>query len=65
MGHEQAIERMTQAVEARRADYLRIKQAGNEITAGELAEALEAYKEALENLSGALHAPPHRDHFDS
>jgi hypothetical protein len=42
-----------QAVEACRADYLRIKQAGNEVTAGELAAALGAYREALENLSEA------------
>ena len=61
MRHEYVIERMSQAVEAYRADYLRIKQAGNEVTAGELAAAIEAYKEALENLSEALHAPPYRD----
>jgi hypothetical protein len=48
---------MIQAVEACRADYLRIKQAGNEVTAGKLAAAIGAYKEALENLSEALHAP--------
>jgi hypothetical protein len=52
---------MTQAVENSRGDYLRIKQAGNEVTAAELAAALGAYEEALENLSGALHAPQHCD----
>ena len=61
MVHEHVIARMTQAVEACRADYLRIKQAGNEVTARELAAALGAYEDALENLSGALHAPPHPD----
>ena len=48
-------------MEACRADYLRIKQAGNEVTAGDLAAAIGAYKEALENLSEALHAPPYPD----
>ena len=50
MRHEYVIERMSQAVEAYRADYLRIKQAGNKVTAGELAAAIGAYKESLENL---------------
>jgi hypothetical protein len=61
MRHEHVIARMSQSVEACRADYLRIKQAGNEVTAGDLAAAIGAYKEALENLSEALHAPPYPD----
>jgi hypothetical protein len=61
MRNEHVIARMSQAVEACRADYLRIKQAGNEATAGELAVAIGTYKEALESLSEALHAPPYRD----
>jgi hypothetical protein len=57
MGREDVIARMTQVVENSRGDYLRMKQAGNEVTPVELATALGAYEEALENLSGALHAP--------
>jgi hypothetical protein len=61
MGRKHLVTRMTQAVEAYRADYLRMKQAGNEVTAAELVAALGAYEEALQNLSEALHALRRRD----
>jgi hypothetical protein len=60
VGREDVIAWMTQAVENSRADYLRMKQAGNEVTANELAETRGAYEKALERLSRALHAGPAR-----
>ena len=41
-------------VEAGRQNYLRLKQAGAEVTSNELAEARDRYVEALEGLSDHL-----------
>lgn len=45
---------LTGAVEVCRAHYLRVKDAGNFVTAGERAEARAAYQAALERLSRFL-----------
>ena len=44
---EQLRAELTGLVQRRRADYLRLKGAGREITRGELAEAGAAYERAL------------------
>lgn len=46
----------TSLVEQRRADYHRLKAAGNEITCAELSDARAAYEQALVLLSLALGA---------
>jgi len=52
---EDLIARLMQAVERHRAHYVRMKQAANNVTVGEVAEAFEAYQAALETLTGAVH----------
>jgi len=51
---EQLRAELTSLVQRRRADYLRLKGAGREITDGELSEARAAYERALVRLSRFL-----------